>query len=107
MKILQRMISWLISFKAKKQKCKRFSPTFAVSNAEVPQTIEIQGQFIGLNELGMKKFPSINQLKQEYAALAVEKKTLYGGYHKLKDLSREGFLLFGCLCCRRDIACEN
>ena len=41
------------------------------------------------DELGMKKLPSINQLKQEYATLASELKTLYGEYHKLKDLSRE------------------
>ena len=41
------------------------------------------------NELGIKKLPSINQLKQEYSALASERKTLYGNYHKLKDLSRE------------------
>jgi hypothetical protein len=41
------------------------------------------------DELGMKKLPSINQLKQEYATLATERKKLYGDYHKLKDLSRE------------------
>ena len=41
------------------------------------------------NELGMKKLPSINQLKQEYASIASERKKLYGDYHKLKDLSRE------------------
>jgi hypothetical protein len=41
------------------------------------------------DELGLKKLPSINQLKQEYAALTAERKTLYAGYHKLKDLSRE------------------
>jgi len=41
------------------------------------------------DELGMKKLPSINQLKQEYATLASERKTLYNDYHKLKDLSRE------------------
>ena len=39
--------------------------------------------------LGMKKLPSINQLKQEYATLASERKTLYGDYHRLKDTSRE------------------
>jgi hypothetical protein len=39
--------------------------------------------------LGVKKLPSINGLKQEYAILAAEKKKLYGGYHALKDLSRE------------------
>ena len=39
--------------------------------------------------LGMKKLPSINQLKQEYATLAAERKKLYGGYHSLKDKSRE------------------
>ena len=37
----------------------------------------------------MKKLPSINQLKLEYSTLATERKTLYGDYHKLKDLSRE------------------
>ena len=41
------------------------------------------------DELGMKKLPSINQLKQEYATIAAERKTLYGDYHELKDLSRE------------------
>ena len=41
------------------------------------------------DKLGMKKLPSINQLRQEYSALASERKTLYGDYHKLKDLSRE------------------
>jgi hypothetical protein len=32
---------------------------------------------------------SRNQLKQEYAALAAEKKKLYADYHRLKDVSRE------------------
>jgi len=41
------------------------------------------------DDLGAKKLPSINQLKQEYATLASERKTLYGEYHKLKELSRE------------------
>ena len=41
------------------------------------------------NGLESKKLPSINQLKQEYATLAAERKTLYGDYHKLKDLSHE------------------
>jgi hypothetical protein len=38
--------------------------------------------------LGMKKLPSINQLKQEWATLAAEKKKLYSGYHELKADSR-------------------
>ena len=38
--------------------------------------------------LGKKKLPSINQLKQEYAALAAEKKKLYSGYNELKENSR-------------------
>jgi len=37
------------------------------------------------NELGMKKLPSINMLKQEYATLESEKKTLYRDYHALKE----------------------
>jgi hypothetical protein len=37
----------------------------------------------------VKKLPSINQLKQEYAEFTAERKKLYGGYHGLKDLSRE------------------
>ena len=41
------------------------------------------------DELSMMKLPSINQLKQEYATLASERKTLYADYHQLKDLSRE------------------
>ncbi|MDR2022484.1 MAG: hypothetical protein LBQ71_04385 [Hungatella sp.] len=39
--------------------------------------------------LGVKKLPSINQLKQEWAALAAEKKKLYSGYQELKDNSRQ------------------
>ncbi|MFP3152946.1 hypothetical protein LQZ18_00675 [Lachnospiraceae bacterium ZAX-1] len=36
----------------------------------------------------MKKLPSINQLKQEWATLVVEKKKLYSSYHELKNNSR-------------------
>jgi len=39
--------------------------------------------------IGMKKLPKIDQLKQEYATLNSEKKSLYGEYHKLKESSRE------------------
>jgi hypothetical protein len=39
--------------------------------------------------LGKKKLPSINQLKQEYATLSSERKTLYSGYHELRDKSRQ------------------
>ena len=35
------------------------------------------------------KLPSIASLKQEYAALLAEKKSLYGGYRKSKDASQE------------------
>jgi hypothetical protein len=35
------------------------------------------------------KLPSINQLKQEYAATLAEKKKLYADYRRLKDASRE------------------
>jgi hypothetical protein len=38
--------------------------------------------------LGAKKLPSINQLKQEYAALAAERKKLYAGFRELKENSR-------------------
>jgi hypothetical protein len=41
------------------------------------------------DELGVKKLPPVTVLKREYAELAAEKKKLYGGYHALKDLSRE------------------
>jgi len=37
------------------------------------------------NELGKKKLPSINMLRQEWATLDSEKKTLYRDYHELKD----------------------
>jgi hypothetical protein len=48
------------------------------------------------DEQGFKgKLPSINSLKQEYATLAAEKKTLYGDYHKLKDTSRELTIALG------------
>ena len=40
------------------------------------------------DELGMKKLPSITSLKQEYAALAAEKKKLYTDYREKKDNSR-------------------
>jgi hypothetical protein len=39
--------------------------------------------------LGAKKLPSINRLKQEYAALAGERKKLYAGYHEVKEKSRQ------------------
>ena len=34
------------------------------------------------NELGMKKLPSINQLKQEWATLEAERRKLYTGYRE-------------------------
>ena len=37
------------------------------------------------DELGMKKLPSINQLKQEYAELGTEKKKLYATYKAAKQ----------------------
>jgi len=42
------------------------------------------GQGYGKN----KKLPSMQSLKQEYAALLAEKKKLYSGYHELKEKSR-------------------
>jgi len=38
--------------------------------------------------LGVKKLPSINQLKQEYAELAAERKKLYAGFREAKENSR-------------------
>jgi len=38
--------------------------------------------------LGLKKLPTINMLKQEYAALLAEKKKLYQDYRKAKDEMR-------------------
>ena len=40
------------------------------------------------DELGLKKLPKIAELKQEYAALAADKKNLYSDYHYLKETSR-------------------
>lgn len=40
------------------------------------------------DKLNMKKLPSINSLKQEWARLNVEKKNLYSGYRELKETSR-------------------
>ena len=37
------------------------------------------------NEVGLKKLPSINMLRQEWATLESERKNLYSGYHNLKD----------------------
>jgi len=37
------------------------------------------------DSLKLKKLPSIQSLKQEWAELAAEKKKLYAGYHELKD----------------------
>jgi deferrochelatase/peroxidase EfeB len=39
-------------------------------------------------KLGLKKVPSINQLKQEWATLAAEKKKLYSGYREAKETSK-------------------
>jgi hypothetical protein len=41
------------------------------------------------DSLGVKKLPSINQLKQEWATLDAEKKSLYRDYHQLKDRRKE------------------
>jgi hypothetical protein len=35
--------------------------------------------------LGVKKLPSIDHLKQEYASLNAEKRKLYAGYKALKE----------------------
>ena len=40
------------------------------------------------DKLGLKKLPSINQLKQEWAALAAEKKSLYAGFKQAKEISK-------------------
>jgi hypothetical protein len=40
------------------------------------------------DKLGMKKLPSINSLKQEWAARDAEKKKLYSGYREMKENSR-------------------
>ena len=40
------------------------------------------------DKLGMKKLPSINSLKQEWAGLNTEKKKLYAGYREQKENSR-------------------
>jgi len=40
------------------------------------------------DKLGLKKLPSINQLKQEWATLAAEKKSLYVGYKEAKETSK-------------------
>jgi len=40
------------------------------------------------DSLGLKKLPTINALKQEYATLAAEKKKLYQGYREAKETMR-------------------
>jgi len=40
------------------------------------------------DKLGLKKLPSINQLKQEWATVAAEKKSLYAGYREAKETSK-------------------
>ena len=40
------------------------------------------------DSLRLKKLPTISSLKQEYAALAAEKKKLYAGYYELQDNHR-------------------
>ena len=39
--------------------------------------------------LGLKKFPKMNELKQEYATLDSKKKKLYDGYNTMKKNSHE------------------
>ena len=39
--------------------------------------------------LGLEKFPKMNELKQEYAKLAAEKKKLYSGYREKKNNAHE------------------
>lgn len=40
------------------------------------------------DSLGLKKLPSMQSLKQEYATLLAEKKKMYAGYHEVKEQSR-------------------
>ena len=40
------------------------------------------------DDLGLKKLPSMQSLRQEYAMLLAEKKKLYAGYRELKEKSR-------------------
>ena len=41
------------------------------------------------NRINIDKLPTIATLKQEYAALEVEKKVLYKDYHAKRDFMRE------------------
>jgi len=37
------------------------------------------------NSLGLKKLPTMDSLKREYATLAVERKKLYGGFKQARE----------------------
>ena len=41
------------------------------------------------DSLGLKKFPKMVELKQEYATLQADKKRLYSGYHEIKKQNQE------------------
>lgn len=41
------------------------------------------------DELGLQKFPTINTLKTEYAALSAEKKKLYADYHPARKYMQD------------------
>jgi len=55
---------------------------FEANRADITLHLAAKKHFDGL---GLKKLPSINQCKQEWAALNSEKKMLYRDYHELKD----------------------
>ena len=55
---------------------------FEANRADITLHLAAKKYFDGL---GLKKLPSMQSLRQEYATLESERKSLYRGYHEMKD----------------------
>ena len=76
--------------KAGEKAIKILAPTpFVIREENEKLDPETRLPILGEDGLGLKKLPAIASLKQEYAALAAEKKHLYKGYHEAKDTVRQ------------------
>jgi hypothetical protein len=56
---------------------------------KLPSELQKKVLDICIDSLGLEKLPTINTLKSEYAALAVEKKKLYAEYHPVRKTMQD------------------
>jgi hypothetical protein len=68
-------------------KAKKFSRKFYAENAKALTDHKTAKAYF--DELKLEKLPTMNMLKQEYAALAADKKKLYANHHAARDFMQE------------------